>query len=314
MLLAEDEDEDGLYVHADEFVFRMEPESVAETTFHATRFGAPAAGVTVYLRHDSSIMQVPAGDPAVGVPVKALSFPDSITTDADSTAVLTLNAGKPGNPRVYFDGQLYGVVYGVGGPPRVGATGNSSYMPSVLEFDEYPVVDDPTWVGHIQPILERTPTFPRHAPQGRPRELRQRHELAAGAQDRVLQQNRKPELRDLHARYNVYAAATIRSVAIEEILQMALMSNLLLSIGFVPKIGSPGLILAYPGPLPGGVGTGLIARLRKCSIDQIRDVFVASETPRNSCDFGEQRSGPRRSDGEDPRILLDASTSKSAPR
>jgi hypothetical protein len=56
-------------------------------------------------------------------------------------------------------------------------------------------------------------------------------------------------------------------------------SNLLVSIGGSPRIGQPGFVPRYPGPLPGGLRGGLTVRLRRCSIPQLRDVFMSIEEP-----------------------------------
>jgi hypothetical protein len=71
----------------------------------------------------------------------------------------------------------------------------------------------------------------------------------------------------------------IRSIVVQEMLHMALVSNLLISIGGSPRIGHPGFVPRYPGPLPGGLRAGLTVRLRRCSIAQIRDVFLSIEEP-----------------------------------
>jgi len=78
---------------------------------------------------------------------------------------------------------------------------------------------------------------------------------------------------------NVRAAALIRSVVVEEMLHMALVCNLMVSLGGTPAIGRPGFTPNYPGSLPGGLRPGLTVRLRKCSIAQIRDVFMGIEQP-----------------------------------
>ena len=77
---------------------------------------------------------------------------------------------------------------------------------------------------------------------------------------------------------NVEVADLIRSVVIEEMLHMALSSNILISIGGAPNIDRPDFVPTYPGPLPGGLRGGLTVRLRRCSIAQIRDVFVHRRT------------------------------------
>ncbi|MBN1209795.1 MAG: ferritin-like protein [Myxococcaceae bacterium] len=78
---------------------------------------------------------------------------------------------------------------------------------------------------------------------------------------------------------NQEVASRLRSIVTEEMLHMALVSNLLVSLGGSPRIGHPGFVPNYPGPLPGGLRANLTVRLRKCSIAQIRDVFLSIEEP-----------------------------------
>ncbi|WP_143309176.1 ferritin-like domain-containing protein [Chitinophaga vietnamensis] len=78
---------------------------------------------------------------------------------------------------------------------------------------------------------------------------------------------------------NAEVAGLIRSVVVEEMLHMALASNILISIGGAPDLRHPNFIPRYPGGLPGGLRTGLTVRLRRCSIDQIRDCFMSIEEP-----------------------------------
>ena len=142
---------DGTYLRADDFVFRLDPGDTATTTIHAARFGQPAASVEVDVWHDDSGAQPLPGDPPVGVPPSALTFPASVTTGADGTAELTLTASDPGNPRGYIDGQTYGVAYGWGHDASV-AVGN---MLAALVFDEHAGPPSPTWVADVQPILQQ---------------------------------------------------------------------------------------------------------------------------------------------------------------
>ena len=78
---------------------------------------------------------------------------------------------------------------------------------------------------------------------------------------------------------NVEVAGLIRSVVVEEMLHMALAANIFIAIGGSPNIGHAKFVPIYPGPLPGGLRTGLIVRLRRCSIEQIRDCFMSIEEP-----------------------------------
>ena len=74
-------------------------------------------------------------------------------------------------------------------------------------------------------------------------------------------------------------AEIIRSVVMEEMLHMALVGNILNAVGATPRIGLPDSVPRYPGPLPGGVRPELVVPLRKCSVEQVRDVFLAVEQP-----------------------------------
>lgn len=78
---------------------------------------------------------------------------------------------------------------------------------------------------------------------------------------------------------NVEVSGLIRSVVIEEMLHMALVSNIMISIGGSPNISHSRFVPKYPGSLPGGLRAGLTVRLRRCSIDQIRDCFMSIEEP-----------------------------------
>jgi hypothetical protein len=79
--------------------------------------------------------------------------------------------------------------------------------------------------------------------------------------------------------HNQEVAELIKSVVMQEMLHMALVCNLLNGVGGHPMIASPAFVPRFPGHLPGGVRPGLTVSLRKCSIDQVRDVFMAIEQP-----------------------------------
>jgi hypothetical protein len=78
---------------------------------------------------------------------------------------------------------------------------------------------------------------------------------------------------------NQEVAATIRSVVVEEMLHMTLAGNILNAIGGQPKIGQPGFVPSYPGELPASVAPGLVVSTRRCTIEHVRDVFMAIERP-----------------------------------
>jgi len=75
--------------------------------------------------------------PDIRVPASALRLPPTVTTSADGTATLVLNASDPSNPRKYIDGQIYLVDF------RVPGQGNHARSP----FDYIVVHVRDTFVG-----------------------------------------------------------------------------------------------------------------------------------------------------------------------
>ena len=160
LLLAESPD--GIWVRADATVFRLNPGDTGETTIYATRFGSRLGGVPISLGYDASIMrnqttQGPIPGPlTVGQPKAALTFPPTVTTAANGTAVILINSADPGNPRGYIDGQLYGVSYQVGNvPPPIGSVMNASRILNALVWSRFNAPVAPTWSHDIQPILQQ---------------------------------------------------------------------------------------------------------------------------------------------------------------
>lgn len=84
---------------------------------------------------------------------------------------------------------------------------------------------------------------------------------------------------------NATVASIIQSVVSEEMLHMTLACNVLNAIGGSPVIDSPDFIPTYPGPLPGGVESGLTVPLQPYSIDLLQTVFMEIEEPENPLDF-----------------------------
>jgi Ferritin-like len=78
---------------------------------------------------------------------------------------------------------------------------------------------------------------------------------------------------------NAQVAELIRSVVLEEMFHMALVSNLLNAVDGHPRIAAPGFVPRYPGHLPGGVRPDLTVTLKRCSKEHIRDVFMSIELP-----------------------------------
>lgn len=99
-------------------------------------------------------------------------------------------------------------------------------------------------------------------------------------------------LLSIKANRNVEVADIIGGVVREEMLHLALAANLLNAIAGKPQIGRPGLVPTYPGRLPAPVLPDLEVRLRRCSVEQIRDVFLTIEMPQQPSVDGRPFTGP----------------------
>jgi hypothetical protein len=84
---------------------------------------------------------------------------------------------------------------------------------------------------------------------------------------------------------NETISSIIESVVIQEMLHLALASNVLNALGGSPVLDSPDFIPTYPGPLPGGVESGLVVGLAPCSIDVVTNTFMEIEQPEDPLDF-----------------------------
>ena len=144
---------DGLFVRADNFVFRMEAGTTATAIIYATKYGEPAANVSIYLIPQTSL------DPP------ALRFPGTVVTDRSGKANITLEASDPGAPRPSPnsgqpapDGQVYILGYSAQ-PPAAGSpirNGNGLSQLDVLAVhvrQQLEVPQAPTWETDVQPIL-----------------------------------------------------------------------------------------------------------------------------------------------------------------
>ncbi len=78
---------------------------------------------------------------------------------------------------------------------------------------------------------------------------------------------------------NTEVADIIRSVVIEEMLHFSIACNLLLGLGGSPEINQPGFVPDYPHDLPFDIGNDLEVHLRKCSVGQVKEVFMGIEKP-----------------------------------
>lgn len=89
---------------------------------------------------------------------------------------------------------------------------------------------------------------------------------------------------------NATVAGIIQSVVSEEMLHMTLACNVLNAVGGRPVIDCPGFIPAYPGPLPGGVESGLQVNLAPFSLAVVKDTFMEIEEPEDPVQFPHPRT------------------------
>jgi hypothetical protein len=80
-------------------------------------------------------------------------------------------------------------------------------------------------------------------------------------------------------------AQIISSIVVDEMLHLALASNVLNALGGSPVLDKPDFIPSYPGPLPGAVEAGLTVPLEPCSLDLVTSVFMVIEQPEDPLSF-----------------------------
>ncbi len=84
---------------------------------------------------------------------------------------------------------------------------------------------------------------------------------------------------------NSAVADIIQSVVAEEMLHLTLVANILNALGGSPVFDSPALIPRYPGSLPGAVEGELVVGLAPCSVDLVKNTFMAIEQPEHQLGF-----------------------------
>jgi len=159
----------GVYVRADQFVFRIEPGASQTIDFYATQFGAPLANAAITLSNASALLASLGGTPPdISVPTDGVNVPvgsdtATITAGADGHAQFTLQANANGLtvngnpwPRGYLEGQLYALGYQLEAQP-------ANYVPNPFNFvsilaysqkyNQNPNNPPPTWYDDIQPLF-----------------------------------------------------------------------------------------------------------------------------------------------------------------
>ena len=155
------ENPEGAFLRADQFVYRLNVGDCPTANIYATKFGKPVANQKISLAFNNGPMEgqvdqgsiTPVPGPPVGTPESAVTFPDTIKTDKNGKAELTIEGGNPGNPRGYIDSQVYGIGYTWPGIPASEYNANPTNLISLLLWNEYTIPDEPTWVRDVQPIL-----------------------------------------------------------------------------------------------------------------------------------------------------------------
>lgn len=71
----------------------------------------------------------------------------------------------------------------------------------------------------------------------------------------------------------------VLEIAVEEMLHMAIVGNIIRAIGGRPRLDEPDFLPHYPGPLPMQVAGNLTVGIRKFSLALVRDVFMKIEEP-----------------------------------
>jgi hypothetical protein len=325
-IIALRENEDGIFIRADKTIFRFNPHEQASTKIFATCFGQPLSGQVLKLNYDPTYR--------LGEPRSALTFPNTVTTNAAGIAEVLLTAGDPGNPRAFVDGQTYVINYWTDATAYASAL-NKRGLITARVFSGYTVPDDPTWMEHVHPIFRQyAELYPVMKPivdlSNYASVIQRLHIIRNVFQLPVTSPNYMPVTRDLSAaklamirkwldnplymtlntvenmKYalqmaielehstippylyalysikpdcNAVVAGLIRSVVTEEMLHMTLVSNILIAIGGSPDLVHSRFVPDYPGSMPGGLRADLTVRLRRCSIEHIRDTFMVIEEP-----------------------------------
>ncbi len=169
------ENSDGFYLRANQFVFRMNPGldtsdeeprgRTQEVEIYVRQFGEPVAGqeisielmppVSSSLYTDSTLgTGGSAGLVNMGTPASALSFPSQVTTDAQGVAKFTITATDPGNPRGYVDGQIYFLRYGLADDALAEAyVQGPDTLISIQVYTQQPDFADITWENFVEETL-----------------------------------------------------------------------------------------------------------------------------------------------------------------
>jgi hypothetical protein len=160
---------DGLYVRADNYVYRIDPCETQQVEFYADRFGVPLSNAAIALSDTQGFMGGSGGGPTISPPAQptapipdiatpadAIQYPGSISTDSTgyAKAQITASSAGPGTPRGYLPSQLYGIGYQLAIQPPGYVSNPLNYI-SILAFSNKEVPKTPTWYRDIQQLFTK---------------------------------------------------------------------------------------------------------------------------------------------------------------
>jgi hypothetical protein len=147
----------GLYLRADQVVFRMNAGGVDRIKVFATRFGKRYSGARIINILDGNQLQGGPGQPSPATPAHAIDFPARVFADQQGVAMIEVRNLNPANPRQYIDGQVYGIRPMLEETLSYGA--NYPFNPwdfvSLLLWDKFTHGNPITWLGDLQPIFQQ---------------------------------------------------------------------------------------------------------------------------------------------------------------
>jgi hypothetical protein len=155
--LAISEPSGGVYIRADQFVFRANPGQEVTADLHATRLGHPYPGASVIMVAVPAQLQ-PTKVLPVATPPDAIDYAVRLVTDEHGVAQLRIQTHDPGQPRHYIDGQVYALQPALEETlifPAAPYPHNPANFISLLVWSGFQPDDPPTWSGSIQPILQQ---------------------------------------------------------------------------------------------------------------------------------------------------------------
>ena len=346
------EDSNGLAVYPlTNWLQRVEPTEHATFKLMVTSYGKFTKSKIKL--HECTCPYVFTQQLKVGEP--KLEVPDTLRTEPNGTATLSIKTKDPGNIRKhYIDGQLYGYLYCIPGscPDQKDMCSEKNRF-KLMEhlivfrvFSKYKLYGEATWYKDVQPIFQQYATLfpvmknfmnlgdyysvvynkgnvqktlglsmeePNYMPVTRDLSKSKRDMIVKWLSDhdtpkkglmnytvvnlrKMLQTALTLEhatippyltaLASIKPGYNQDVYEILKYVAVQEMLHMALVANVLNAVGGKPKLYCKNFIPRYPTVMPGGAQPNLVVPIEKCSIGLINNVFMGIEQPTVTLDEG----------------------------